>query len=246
MEGMVTVEHGREAALDRLADHVAAADREVVLLVPATVVEYLEDELAAARERGVLVAVLFAGGEQLTPATLARTTSVARRWDIADGGLSIAAFDGEASMVAGPGALTTDKALRTVFLADQFFEGLAFSACFGNFWPVAEDLYTADPEPLPRTFVSLRHAACTAALHLRDGRALTATVEAVESETGEQRTLSGQVINARQSIVSPITASFPLENSLILSSPFGRVSVGDEGAFFEDYGANEVKLTRRE
>ncbi|WP_435365444.1 TrmB family transcriptional regulator sugar-binding domain-containing protein [Haloarchaeobius sp. DYHT-AS-18] len=246
MDGMVTVEHGREAALDRLADHVDAADREVILLTSAGVVETLEAELVAARERGVLVAVLFAGGEHLEPAALERMTSVARRWDTAEGGLNIAAFDGEASMVAGPGALTTDKGLRTVFLTDQFFEGLAFSACFGNFWPVAEDLYTADPEPLPRTFVSLRHAACTAALHLRAGRTLTATVEAIETDTGEQRTLSGQVINARQSIVSPITASFPLENSLILSSPFGRVSVGGEGAFFEDYGASEVKLTRRE
>ncbi|WP_267641580.1 TrmB family transcriptional regulator sugar-binding domain-containing protein [Haloarchaeobius amylolyticus] len=246
MEEMVTVEHGRAAALDRLADHVAAAQQEVVLLASAAVVEHLADELAAARDRGVLVAVLFGDSDQLSAVELEQSTSVARRWDIAESGLSIAAFDGEMAMVAGPGALTADRGLRTVFLADQYFEDLAFSTYFGNFWPVAEELYTADPEPLPRTFGSVRHAACTAALHLRAGRALTATVEAHDTTTGEQRTLSGQVINARQSIVTPITASFPLENTLILSSPVGRVSVGGEGAFVEDYGATEVKLTRRE
>jgi len=238
-----------DAAVDRLRATVERAEETVVLGIPTATFAALRDALVAARERGVLVVVLVGDADGLA---VADATSVCREWRVAERGLSVAATDRERAMVAAPGFLAGDRGGRAVFVDDAFVEDLAFSSFFGNFWPVARHVHVAEPVALPRTFGDFRHVTVQAALHLRDGRELTATAwpEATVRDAGEPArdrddAVSGRVLNVRQSVVQPATSSFPLENSLELETERGRTTVGGPSAFVEDHAAGVVRLEPR-
>jgi|GEM_PF-719186 hypothetical protein len=243
-----------DAAIDRVDAHVRAASGAVVLAVPSSVFATLRPALVDARERGALVVALVGTAADVA---VDDATSVCREWAVAESGIAVGAFDGETAMVAAPGFLGGDRDGRAVFVDDPFFEDLAFSSFFGNFWPVARHVHTSDPVDLPRTFTDFRHATVQAALRLRDGEDLTATAWTMPPDAQGRRdvpdpddldddTVSGRVLNVRQSVVQPVTSSFPLENSLELETTTGHKSVGGPGAFVEDHAAGRVRLSLRD
>lgn len=244
-----------DAAVERLRAAVDAAEESVVLSVPSVVFAALRDALVGARDRGVLVVVLVGDADDLAVADAA---SVCREWSVAEAGLSIAALDRERTMVAAPGFLAGDRAGYAAFVDDDLVEDMTYSSFVGNFWPVARHVHAAEPAALPRTFEDFRHATVQAALHLRDGRELTATAwpstadgdgvpadSEVPVDRDPESAVSGRVLNVRQSVVQPVTSSFPLENSLELETKRGRTSVGGPGAFVEDHAAGAVRLEHR-
>lgn len=246
MDGEFAAVTDVNAAIDRIESCVADATGTVVLGVPSSVFAALRDALVAARERGALVVALVGDADDVA---VEGATSVCREWAVAESGIAVGAFDGETAMVAGPGFVGGEREGRAVFVEDSFFEDLAFSSFFGNFWSVARHVHTAAPVALPRTFTDFRHASVQAALRLRDGENLTATAWTVPADgtaaRGEETAVSGRVLNVRQSIVQPVTSSFPLEKRLELDAPGGRESVGGPGAFVEEHAASRVRLALR-
>lgn len=56
----------------------------------------------------------------------------------------------------------------------------------------------------------------------------------------------GRLVETRQSLVDPRSAEFGMENTLVVETDDGRVTVGGTGGFLEDYEAVSVTLARGE
>ena len=54
--------------------------------------------------------------------------------------------------------------------------------------------------------------------------------------------MTGRVVAVRQGLVAPTNDDFGVEDAFVIDDGDGRVSVGGEGAFLEDYMADGVTL----
>lgn len=146
-----------------------------------------------------------------------------------------AAMIGEAEIVA-----SGHSSEAAVTVSERQLSGSILGMCFSTCWPAATELYVTEPGPLPRTYDWFWQATLNAILHLQAGVDLYADIE-----TDDGTLLSGPVTEVRQAFVEPATNDSTLENSFMVDTDEGIVSVGGSGSFIEDDEAETVRLRER-
>jgi sugar-specific transcriptional regulator TrmB len=234
----------RATVLGRLADSIDQATNEITLTLPRRYLEEVQESLAAAVERGVLVLLVVTDAPEgeITPADVEGLASVVRT-----------------TPQPTPIMLTVDQSfglvspLDVVSRADSDQQAIAFvqprlvpvivGSFLGNYWQMAQELVVAEPLALPGTFTNFRQAVHQATCWLREETPVEmhAAVTPVNAED-DRETLSGIVVETRQGLVRPETNSYPIQHSLLVDTGEGTVTVGGPGSFLEDYETSEVEL----
>lgn len=227
--------------IKRIRSLISEASSEIVLSIPANYVEKFADELQAAVDRGVLVVLLITN--DVEPPAMDGLASVARRWEEVMS--TILAIDSERGVFAPAELMLQSETSRQgiVFAQDQLGP-LIVGSFFGNYWPVARELYVAEPAPLPETYQTFRQACLHAELHNRNGATLTAKVAGRLTKSAEDQVVrTGTVTDVSQGLLKPLNNRFPVENSLVIDTGEQEVTVGGQGAFVEDIEADEITLS---
>jgi sugar-specific transcriptional regulator TrmB len=234
----------RVTVLKRAEELIAGADEEVTLSIPHDRLPELADELRAALDRGVLVLLVVSGVESGPDLGLEGLASVARAWSQPMPTMLTA--DRQSGLVAPTEMITRSNAGKeAIAFGQQQLGPILVGSFLGNYWPMAEEVYVAQPTALPATFRDFRHAVLQAELHRRAGTPLRARVRGrlVGSEDDDVEEFVGRVTDVRQGLLAPGNNSFPVENSLDIETDEGvHLAVGGLGAFIEDVEANEVTL----
>jgi|AntRauTorckE6833_2_1112554.scaffolds.fasta_scaffold05333_4 sugar-specific transcriptional regulator TrmB len=229
----------RETALKRIRGAVADASEELSLAVPEDVYPELEADLRDALDRDVVVFLLIGGMGDVDEdgGRFAGVASTVRYWDeslpVMYTSDDTAAMIGASSVVSG--RHTDDTA---VSVSEPHLSGSILGMYFSAYWPAATELYVTEPDPLPRRYDWFRQATLHATLHRRAGTDLRAEVE---TEAGP--TVEGPIAEIRQAFLEPKTNDFTLENSFVVETDDGAVTVGGRGSFIEDYRAESVRLS---
>ncbi|WP_254272904.1 TrmB family transcriptional regulator [Haloarcula marina] len=234
----VEVVKSRSPAERRLRAAIGNAAGNISLSVPAPAVERIGDELAAAADRGVFVRLLIGGAARPAAADpVAGRVDAARVWeyDVPFGLLN----DRGTAMLGDPGVLygQYDRGEFALRVANSPKLAGAVGALLANLWTSSREAFVGDADPLPSAYDSFTAAVFHATRHRRADRALEATVTLRSGET-----ITGRVVDIEQAVIDPITAQFPLQNTMVLSTDDGEVTVGGPGAFIEEYSAARVEL----
>lgn len=233
----------RAAALSSLRDLLATATDLVICSAPSPLVEELTPELEAALAEDVLVLLLVGGdvdeptGERPYPATLVR------HWERPIDFVTAASVDYDQGFYTEADLHDPDgRSGRALSYRDQFFGDLQLNTMLFAWWQRSPELYAADPDPLPTTHDSFFRAVIDAARFLREEQPLAARIEGRTTDGDEPATVEGEVVNVRQSIISPATNSFPIEQSIFVATQDGVVSAGSNSAQVEDLRADRVEF----
>lgn len=233
-----------EAAESALRVLVESADEELLFSGSSAILDRVRPALEDALDRGVLVLLLTSGVEDDRFEDVARVVHV---WEDAGPLSVICTADDRDGLCANE--LVFEEPLNDdegVLFSHPLVRTHLFSTVIGNTWNRATEEYIGEPDPLPATYRNFPTTVVNATLHLREGRDLDAAVRGKHVGTTEEVTLEGAVCNVRQSFVSPITNSFPVENSLFVrTADDDVVTVGGPGAFVEDVEGYEVTLRER-
>ncbi|WP_458188780.1 TrmB family transcriptional regulator [Haladaptatus sp. NG-WS-4] len=238
----------RQTVLKRIRTLIDAADSEVVLSVPATVVPDLRETLTDAVDRDVLVLLLVSGssmrGTEIMYNQLEGVASAARVW--AEDVPVMLSTDITSGLLGLHEILTGSNGdNEAVAVTEQQLAATIAGSFLSNYWPMAEEVFVTDPATLPLTYRNFRHTVLQAVLHRRAGNRIRARIDA-RNGVEQDETITGEVVDVNQALVLPPTNSFPIENSLIVRTDAGEVSVGGPGSFIEDYEAREVTLLEAE
>ena len=243
---LVEVIRSRRTLIARLRAIVDDAAHEVFLSVPERALSEVREPLSDAVDRGVLVSLLVTDPavDDLSE-TVTDCATLVREWRATPP--VVATADARIGVMAESGLLVGRHGPeQAVSLGQRQLVTALYEAFIGNYWPVATERFVADPLALPCDDVHFRIGFLSAAIHLDAGRDLLASVTATDVETGEKRRFERvPVVAARQSLVEPVTATFPAEHSLVLDTDEGDVTVGGVdgvGAFFETYATETVSL----
>lgn len=234
----------RQTVHKRLKRLIQEADLELTVSIPVTTLPEVEDELRDAVDRGVLVILLLTGvnGGTHPKPDFDGLASVARVWS--ERMPTMVTADWHYGLIAPNEMLVqSNSGMQAIALAQRQLVPVLVGSFLGNYWQMADEAYHTEPTDLPATFVGFRHAVLQATLHRRAGRNVYASVDArpVQGE-GDYETIEGEIVSVSQSLIKPATNSFPVENSFVLRTDTGTVSVGGEGAFIEEYEAREIVL----
>lgn len=236
----------RQTALKRVREFLENAENEALIAIPATAFSHLESELRAVTSRGVTVLLLLGNedarqSEAESRAHFSGHATVVRQWS--ENVPFLLAGDNQMAMMGDPDLLASSHGgERAMALNQEHLAGSIVSTFISGYWPVADEVFVVDPDPLPTTYGSFRPAVVQAALHQQQGHTLRATVE-----TGSGRTLEGQITAIHQGLVEPRSNNYPIQNEFVLETDQSEViSVGGIGAFVEDYTASRIQLSAAE
>ncbi len=234
----------QSAVIGAIQSLIDSADESLTIAVPKSSLPAFAPQLRAALERDTLVLLLVHGDASApTPAyediaTAVRTiesgiTPLLVTADIQRG------LTGHFEIVTASG---------TDHQATEFDnENLAhdeFTMFLGTHWLMGTERYVASVCAFPRTFSAFQFAVLMAALALRAGTPITARARVVSTTDRTETTISGPVINVRQSVVYPASSKNPAERSLTIETDAGPVTVGGAGATKEAYECREITLDR--
>ncbi|WP_224268008.1 TrmB family transcriptional regulator [Haloprofundus salinisoli] len=244
----VEIVHSRVTTRKRVRRVINHADHEVVLTIPASEFTHLQDSLRDARERGVTIYLQLVAPVEKVPTTTdwRKYATIVKSWDATP---PVTVVADEKTGVMGAHSILSGRhssAYALVF-SQQDIAGAFFGNAISNFWPMGDNQFIADPDPLPATYTHARTAVTNAALHVAQGRSLTAdvTVQAIGSEdtTTYERV---PVVEIHQNIVGDPTNEFPIENNLVFDTADGRIATGgSDGSlqpFYEGYGMVSITL----
>ncbi|GAD52631.1 transcriptional regulator, trmB family [Halarchaeum acidiphilum MH1-52-1] len=193
----VSLVKSRTTILRYFEEVIGRAEYELTLSLTPTLVARFEEELAAARERGVdteLVVTPAADAPESRTYDYDRIASAARaRRGVTSPLLAVA--DGDYSIYATQGAVGSNPDQYAVIF-NRSALGFLVLGFFGTvLWTTAEtELLSHDGAPsLPRRYASIRR--CVKDLRSLDGD-LYATVEGRGVESGDERTVRGRVAQA--------------------------------------------------
>lgn len=226
------------------------ATHEAFVVVPATAFASVKGAMADAVERGVFVYC-----ELLAPDTgvvadavedFGRYAHVVRTWE---GRPQVFVLrDARAGLVGSHGVLTGRHGdeYAVAFGQPEVANGF-YGNMVSNVWPMGEARHVADPPELPATFEYFRNGVTTAAQYLDAGRDIVADVTVADTGTDHEIDFEGvPVREANQTLVPPVTSSFPVESALVVETDGGPVSVGGDSPgfdpYFEEFAAREVTL----
>ncbi len=234
----------RSTVLKRIETLLEQAEEEVTLILPPSLLSSLRSTLVETVERDVMVLLLLSGPEAKSTAVerLDGVASAVRSWQAR--APTIITVDAEFGLIAPNEMLSASNAeANAISLVQRQLVPVIVGSFFGNYWPIATELYVDEPIELPKTFTSFRHAVLQAALRSNQGETVTAvaTGRMVGSEN-DTDTIEGPVVSVRQGMVKPATNSFPVESAFTIDDDGESVSVGGSGAFIEDFEAETVRL----
>ncbi|WP_135533785.1 TrmB family transcriptional regulator [Halostella pelagica] len=235
----VQVIKSRSTAYNRTVVLIDGATEVLTLSLPASVVPKVRDALLAAVDRGVLTLVLVTGVDDSVDETaFDGIGNVVRVWS--ETAPMLLTVDQQSALFMPSelisGEQTDNGAISLV--QDQLVPSLT-SSILGNYWQISDETWVAEPSVLPRTYSMFRHAVLDAALHLRDGGPIDARIETRDGET-----IDGRIVDVRQGLAERTTSRFPIENTIVVETPSGRVTVGGRNAFIEEYQAAETVLSQ--
>lgn len=230
-----------DAVVDRLVAMVEDAEEELAITVPPGVLSRVREPLARAVDDGTLVLLLASGYDPVDADDLSEMATVARTWS---GHAPLTCtVDGERGLYAPAPFVAGQRADRpATAVVDPTLATALLGAFVGSYWLSGTELYVADPEPLRSAYGSFRHAVVEATLWLRRREPVAARVEGRPRSSVDTETVVGEVVDARQSFVAPVTSSYPLETRLDLETGDGLVTVGGWGALQADYEATSIAL----
>lgn len=234
----ILVVKSKQTALKRLRRAITQAEHEIFVAVPEKVYPEIESELREAVERGLFVLLLLGDtdAEGVSPNRYTGAATAVRWWGESLPFLYTA--DDRSSMIGDSGLLSgahTDE--DAVSVDQENLTGSIVGLYLSGYWPAATELLVSEGCSLPRTFDWFRTATFNAIRHRQAGTPLVADIE---TEDGTR--VSGPVVEVRQALVEPATNDFTLENSLLVETDDGVVSIGGQGSFIEDYRAEKVTL----
>lgn len=244
----------RTTIMKRIASLLERADEEVTLSIPASLLEEVEDELRATVDRGVLVILLVTGDDAIPADRFAGVASVVRLWG--ENAPLIVTADRHLGLFAPNEMLRrSNSGKQGIAISQTQLVPIIVGSFFGNYWPMADQVYVTDPEPLPRTYTDFRHAVLQSTLHLEAGHDVAIQAEARPVRTDDYDTVEGLLVGVRQSLLEPTRDTFAVENALVVERNGDRdqddvaeaddiVTLGGEGAFVEDYETRSVTLER--
>jgi sugar-specific transcriptional regulator TrmB len=236
----------RVTVLKRVSELLSRAEIEVTLAIPYRLLDEVADELRDAFERDVLVLLLVTGVDPNQDLDIQGLASVARAWD--QPMPTMLTVDRKMGLVAPPELLSqANSTEQAIVFAQEQLGPVIIGSFLGNYFPMATEVYVAEPRELPVAYTDFRHAVLQVALHARADTDVHAHVVGrfLYDEDGPTE-LDGAVVDFRQSLFEPTTSSFPVENTLTIETADGVYSVGGQGAFVEEFEASEVELRRAE
>ncbi|OIB55826.1 TrmB family transcriptional regulator [Natrialba sp. SSL1] len=243
----------RQTVVKRLEELLASADTEVTLSIPVSILPQIRSTLEETVDRGVLVLLLLGatGGDEQDIASLAGAASTVRTWDALVP--TMLTVDRQHGLLAPSQLLTSSTSdTRAIALSQEQLVPVLAGSFLANYWPTAEERYVTTPRALPETYDGFRNAVFQIALHRATDTALEAAVTGTPVGDGDTSTapgtLTGRVVDVRQSLVRPETSSVPIENSFTIEvtddrdGATERYTIGGTGAFLEDFEAESVTL----
>lgn len=232
----VTLIKSRRTILRYLEDVITTAEYELLLSLTPDLLARFEDDLADRREDGVTIDLLLAPAadvpapeeydyRQVASTVRARrgiTTPVA------------AVADGEYSIYTAREAVENDRERYGVIFNRSELGFLVSGFLNTVVWGSASTLVeqTAD-RPYPRRYASIRR--CVQELDV-DQSPLYVTVRGRDVETGERRTVDGEIVDVAVG-TNQATAS------ITVRTDDGEVAVGGQAAAFEDIEASELVVS---
>ena len=230
----------RVTVLKRVRSFIDEADSELILSVPADLLDDLDDELRAARDRGVLVVLLVSGTTELARETT-DIASVTRVWR--EQMPTMLTADHRVGVVAPIGMLSSAHSdTQAIVFAQKHLGPVVVASFFGNYWPVAHETSVADPAELPVSYENFRHAILQTTLWLRADAGLAVEIQGRTTADGEPVDLTASIVSVTQGLIEPTNNSFPVEHSLSIESGGETYTVGGYGAFLETIEADRVRL----
>ena len=236
----------QSAVIGAIQSLIDSADESLTIAVPKSSLPVFAPQLSAAIERDTLVLLLIHGDASApTPAYEDIATAVRT----IESGITplLVTTDIQRGLTGHFEILTDSEADHQATEFDN--ENLAhdeFTMFLGTHWLMGTERYVASVCEFPRTFSAFQFAVLMAALALRAGTPITARARVVSTTDRTETTISGPVINVRQSIVYPASSKNPAERSLTIETDAGPVTVGGTGATKEAYECREITLDRAE
>ncbi|MBX0295353.1 TrmB family transcriptional regulator [Haloarcula nitratireducens] len=233
----------RVTVVKRLTEYISNAADEVMLSVPQQYLPEIADELEAAVDRGVLALLVVSNATDIENEDVAGMASVARSWQ--QEMPIVLTVDGQFGLVAPADMIIRSNSdQRAIAFVQEQLVPVLSGSFLGNYWPMATELYVAEPRELPATYRRFRQPVLQATLRLRAGDPVhvTASVHPVQADT-DVETLKGTVVDTRQGLVEPQTNAYPIEHTLVVDTGEETVTIGGPGSFIEDYEAEEIILS---
>ncbi|MBV0902588.1 TrmB family transcriptional regulator [Haloarcula salina] len=233
----------RTTVVKRLTEYIADADHEIMLSVPQQYLPEVGEELAAALDRGVLVMLVVSSADDFRAEDAAGRGTVVRAWDHEMP--IMLTVDAQFGLVSPAEMVTrTNSDQRAIAFVQRQLVPVLSGSFLGNYWPMAEEVFVADPAPLPATYRDFRHAVLQATLRRRAGETVQAAaqVSPVQADDDPGR-VEGAVVETRQGLVEPHTNAYPIEHSLVVDVGDRTVTLGGSGSFLEDYETDAVTLS---
>jgi sugar-specific transcriptional regulator TrmB len=229
----VSLIKSRRTILRYLEDVITTAEYELMLSLTPDLFARFEDDLADRRDEGVTIDLLLAPAADVPGADEYDYTRVAAAVR-ARRGLTTpvaAVADGDYSIYAAREAVRNgEERYGVIFNRSELgflVSGFLNTVVWGS---AATLLERPDDRPYPRRYASIRR--CVQELDGGDDT-LYATVRGREVETGDRRTVRGEIVDVALGI-DQVTAS------LTVRTDDGDVSVGGQAAAFEDIEAAEL------
>jgi len=234
--------HTQSAVIGAIQSLIDSADESLTIAIPKSSLPEFAPQLSAAIERDTLVLLLIHGD---TTAPTPAYENIATAVRTIESGITplLVTADIQRGLTGHSEMLTGPKADHQATEFDN--ENLAhdeFTMFLGTHWLMGTERYVAPVCAFPRTFSAFQFAVFMAALALRAGAQITARARVVSTTDRTETTISGPVINVRQSIVYPASSKNPAERSLTIETDSGPVTVGGTGATKEAYECREITL----
>ena len=230
----------------RISELIQDADNEVNLSLPATLISDLADVLRDAVDRGVLTLILVNtdGSETVSTDDLRGLGHVVRVWEYT--GPILVCIDRYHGLFCPPEIVVSGQSeQQAISFTEDRLSPLLVGSFLGNYWPLAEEVYVHEPDPLPMTYDRFRHAVLNAALHKQQDIELFAEIEARSTQSRDEHayeTRRGHICEINQKLIKPTTNTIPIENSFVIDDGEDTYSVGGPGAILEDLEARTITL----
>ncbi|PSP82214.1 TrmB family transcriptional regulator [Halobacteriales archaeon QS_1_68_17] len=116
-----------------------------------------------------------------------------------------------------------------------------------SLWEVWDPIYQDSDDTPPAHYAEIRKCVRDIEPLVRDGSAVQARVEGVETDTGRERTLSGRIVDIEYSAETngegpPSLLDLAGQATLVLETDEETYSVGGQGALVEDIRANRITI----
>lgn len=254
----VDVLKSRATMIKRIRQILNSASQRIMIVIPVSLLSELEDELASAVERDVLVLLLLTNGP--AEAITHDLESIAHVGRVNERRTAIQlTVDGTCGLIAPHGILSNEpqSQTRAIVLGNGETERVLLNAFSGNVWPHSTQIHVCEADALPKSYTSHHLSVLQATLHKENDTKVFAKMEVYEKrdvDTSEEdftkdspqgkeqltKYVEGEVVNTIQWMTGPegerpvATIELDVEDEII--------QVGGPRCVYEDYEAVQTRL----